>query len=70
MYISVDEPTRSVRAAAGLSALIASGEGHTVGHDDDTAQCPLGGTGSRALRRPGRWLPLVGPGLQHGGRHS
>ena len=35
MYISVDEPTRSIRAAPdGWTVL--GGEGHKVGHDDDT----------------------------------
>ena len=37
MYISVDEPTRSVRSAA-RGWLIVGGEGHKVGHDDDTTQ--------------------------------
>lgn len=37
MYISVDEPTRSVRSAAG-GWLIVGGEGHKVGHDHDTTQ--------------------------------
>ena len=37
MYISVDEPTRSVRSAAG-GWLIAGGEGHKVGQEDDTMQ--------------------------------
>ncbi|MCU1373607.1 MAG: FAD-dependent oxidoreductase [Actinomycetia bacterium] len=35
MYLSADEPTRSVRGAAG-GWLIIGGEGHKVGHDDDT----------------------------------
>jgi nitrite reductase/ring-hydroxylating ferredoxin subunit len=36
MYLSADEPTRSVRAALGDSVLIVGGEGHKVGQDDDT----------------------------------
>ncbi|MGH9030975.1 MAG: FAD-dependent oxidoreductase [Acidimicrobiia bacterium] len=35
MYISVEEPTRSVRPAPG-SRIIVSGEGHKTGHDPDT----------------------------------
>jgi glycine/D-amino acid oxidase-like deaminating enzyme/nitrite reductase/ring-hydroxylating ferredoxin subunit len=37
MYISADEPTRSVRSTAD-GWLILGGEGHKVGHDDDTTQ--------------------------------
>jgi glycine/D-amino acid oxidase-like deaminating enzyme/nitrite reductase/ring-hydroxylating ferredoxin subunit len=36
MYLSADEPTRSVRAALDDSVLIVGGEGHKVGQDDDT----------------------------------
>ena len=35
MYISIDEPTRSVRSTAD-GWVIVGGEGHKVGHDDDT----------------------------------
>ena len=35
MYISADEPVRSVRRIAGGS-MIVGGEGHKTGHDDDT----------------------------------
>ncbi|MDQ3757887.1 MAG: FAD-dependent oxidoreductase [Actinomycetota bacterium] len=35
MYISVESPTRSVRSTA-EGWLVISGEGHKVGHDDDT----------------------------------
>lgn len=38
MYLGVDEPTRSVRAALGDSIVILGGEGHKVGQDDDTRQ--------------------------------
>ena len=37
MYISVEQPTRSVRSTAS-GWLVVSGEGHKVGHDDDTTQ--------------------------------
>ncbi len=37
MYISVEQPTRSVRSTAS-GWLVISGEGHKVGHDDDTRQ--------------------------------
>ncbi len=37
MYISVEEPTRSIRSSAD-GWLILSGEGHKVGYDDDTTQ--------------------------------
>lgn len=37
MYISVDEPARSLRPAG--SFLIIGGEGHKVGHDPDTQRC-------------------------------
>ena len=37
MYISVDEPTRSVRSSPG-GWVIVGGEGHEVGHDDDTTR--------------------------------
>jgi Rieske Fe-S protein len=37
MYISVEEPTRSIRSTA-EGWLVISGEGHKVGHDDDTRQ--------------------------------
>jgi len=37
MYISVDEPSRSIRSTAS-GWLIIGGEGHKVGHDDDTRQ--------------------------------
>jgi glycine/D-amino acid oxidase-like deaminating enzyme/nitrite reductase/ring-hydroxylating ferredoxin subunit len=36
MYLSADQPTRSVRAAQGDSLLIVGGEGHKVGQDVDT----------------------------------
>jgi Rieske Fe-S protein len=36
MYLSADEPTRSVRSARGDSMQIVGGEGHKVGQDDDT----------------------------------
>jgi glycine/D-amino acid oxidase-like deaminating enzyme len=40
MYLSCDSPTRSVRSANGISGdyLLVGGEGHKVGHDDDTTQ--------------------------------
>lgn len=37
MYISIDEPTRSVRSTAD-GWVIVGGEGHKVGHDDDTTE--------------------------------
>ena len=37
MYISIDQPSRSIRSTAG-GWLIVGGEGHKVGHDDDTRQ--------------------------------
>ena len=37
MYISVEQPTRSVRSTAS-GWLVVSGEGHKVGHDDDTRE--------------------------------
>lgn len=37
MYISVDEPTRSVRSTPD-GWVIVGGEGHKVGHDDDTTR--------------------------------
>jgi glycine/D-amino acid oxidase-like deaminating enzyme/nitrite reductase/ring-hydroxylating ferredoxin subunit len=36
MYLSADEPTRSLRSALGDSVLIVGGEGHKVGQDEDT----------------------------------
>jgi glycine/D-amino acid oxidase-like deaminating enzyme/nitrite reductase/ring-hydroxylating ferredoxin subunit len=36
MYLSADQPTRSVRAAEADSLLILGGEGHKVGQDPDT----------------------------------
>ncbi len=36
MYLSVDSPSRSVRAAQGDSVVILGGEGHKVGQDGDT----------------------------------
>jgi glycine/D-amino acid oxidase-like deaminating enzyme/nitrite reductase/ring-hydroxylating ferredoxin subunit len=36
MYLSADEPTRSVRAALHDELVIIGGEGHKVGQDDDT----------------------------------
>lgn len=38
MYISCDEPTRSVRSTAD-GHVIVGGEGHKVGHEDDTEAC-------------------------------
>lgn len=38
MYLSADQPTRSVRTAAGDSLLLVGGEGHKVGQDADTRQ--------------------------------
>ncbi len=38
MYLSVDQPTRSVRAALGDSVVILGGEGHKTGQDDDTSR--------------------------------
>jgi glycine/D-amino acid oxidase-like deaminating enzyme/nitrite reductase/ring-hydroxylating ferredoxin subunit len=37
MYISIDQPTRSIRSTAD-GWIIVGGEGHKVGHDDDTTQ--------------------------------
>ena len=37
MYISIDQPSRSIRSTAG-GWLIIGGEGHKVGHDDDTRE--------------------------------
>lgn len=37
MYISVDAPTRSIRSAP-YGWIIVGGEGHKVGHDDDTVR--------------------------------
>ena len=36
MYLGADTPTRSVRAAEGDGLVVLGGEGHKVGHDDDT----------------------------------
>ena len=36
MYLGIDRPTRSVRAAQGDGLVILGGEGHKVGQDDDT----------------------------------
>jgi glycine/D-amino acid oxidase-like deaminating enzyme/nitrite reductase/ring-hydroxylating ferredoxin subunit len=36
MYLSADQPTRSVRSAEGDSLVILGGEGHKVGQDPDT----------------------------------
>jgi Rieske Fe-S protein len=36
MYLSIDEPTRSVRPALGDSVVILGGEGHKTGQADDT----------------------------------
>ena len=38
MYLSVDEPTRSVRSALGDTVVILGGEGHKTGQDDDTRE--------------------------------
>ena len=38
MYLSVDEPSRSVRSALGDTVVILGGEGHKTGQDDDTRQ--------------------------------
>ncbi len=38
MYLSADQPTRSVRSAEGDSLVILGGEGHKVGQDPDTRQ--------------------------------
>lgn len=38
MYLSVDSPSRSVRAALGDSVVILGGEGHKTGQDDDTRE--------------------------------
>lgn len=37
MYISIDEPTRSIRSATDGWTIV-GGEGHKVGHDDDTTK--------------------------------
>ncbi|MBW3669748.1 MAG: FAD-dependent oxidoreductase, partial [Actinobacteria bacterium] len=39
MYLSADQPTRSLRTAMDDRALIVGGEGHKVGHADDTRRC-------------------------------
>lgn len=38
MYLSADQPTRSVRSAEGDSLVILGGEGHKVGQDPDTRE--------------------------------
>jgi glycine/D-amino acid oxidase-like deaminating enzyme/nitrite reductase/ring-hydroxylating ferredoxin subunit len=38
MYLSIDEPSRSVRSALDDEVVILGGEGHKVGQDDDTRQ--------------------------------
>jgi glycine/D-amino acid oxidase-like deaminating enzyme/nitrite reductase/ring-hydroxylating ferredoxin subunit len=38
MYLSVDEPSRSVRSALGDTVVILGGEGHKTGQEDDTRQ--------------------------------
>lgn len=53
MYLSADQPTRSLRTAMGDRALIVGGEGHKVGQHDDTRQC------YEALER---WTAEVFPG--------
>jgi glycine/D-amino acid oxidase-like deaminating enzyme len=38
MYLSADQPTRSLRTACDDGVLLVGGEGHKVGHDPDTTQ--------------------------------
>ena len=38
MYLGIDTPSRSMRAAEGDSLLVVGGEGHKVGQDDDTSR--------------------------------